>query len=99
MPIAFTRSAGVTGSEVSTVCDGVAARNAATDGKEIKPPVPPLKLLLRKRRNSPPNFSEWRPRVQETVSEYWKVVSPRPCGKPLIPPNQGFPVFALPTSI
>ena len=25
--------------------------------------------------------------IQATVSPYWNVVSPRPCGKPVIPPN------------
>ena len=30
----------------------------------MMPPVPPLKLLLRKRRNSPPNLMECLPRIQ-----------------------------------
>src|SRR6185295_17492395 len=92
-------SAGVTGSAVSTDCDGVAARNAASEGNRMKPPVPPLKLLFRKRRNSPPTLLECLPRVQATVSEYWNVVSPRPCGNLLIPPNHGLPLPAVPTSI
>ena len=42
-------------------------RNAAMLGK-LNWPVPSAKLSLRKRRNSPPAFTEWRPAMQVTVS-------------------------------
>src|SRR6266850_1155583 len=67
--------------------DGVPVRNAASVGNVITPPVDVLKLLFRKRRNSPPNLNEWRPRIHDRVSLYWNAVSPRPCGNPSIPPN------------
>src|SRR5689334_23409860 len=93
------RSAGVTGSDVSTDCDGAAFRKASRDGNRMKPPVPQLQALFRKRRNSPPNLNECLPRIHARVSEYWNEVSPRPCGNWSMPPNQGFPVLALPTRI
>ena len=45
----------------------VPERNAATLGK-LNWPVPSAKLLLRKRRNSPPAFIAWRPAIDVTVS-------------------------------
>ena len=45
----------------------VPARNAAMVGK-LNWPVPSAKLLLRKRRNSPPAFSVWRPAMWVSVS-------------------------------
>ena len=45
----------------------VPARNAAMLGK-LNWPVPSAKLLLRKRRNSPPALNEWRPAMRVSVS-------------------------------
>ena len=45
----------------------VPERNAAMLGK-LNWPVPSAKLLLRKRRNSPPALIVWRPAMQVSVS-------------------------------
>ena len=92
---AFTRSAGVAGSAVSVADDSVPVRNVAIVPKLRTPPVPPLKLLLRKRRNSAPNRIDCRPWTQPSVSSYWNVVSPRPWGNPLMPPNSNEPPATL----
>src|ERR1019366_8487107 len=67
----LTRRPGVAGSAVSVADVGVPARNPAIVPKLITPPVPPLKLLLSKRRNSTPALMDCLPRTQLTVSSYW----------------------------
>src|SRR5579883_1008448 len=86
-PKALTRRAGVAGSEVCVAWVGVPARKEARLPKVRTPPVPPLKLLLSKRRYSAPIRMECRPWIQPRVSLYSYVVSPRPCGKPEMPPK------------